>query len=69
VIEESSGKFLKDVHLFDVFESEKLGAGKKSVAYTLTFSNPEATLTDEEIDAAMKKVEKKLTEKFAVEVR
>jgi len=47
-------KLLKDVNLFDVFEDEaKLGAGKKSYAVSFVFEDPEKTLQDKEIDAAM----------------
>ncbi|SJZ38564.1 phenylalanyl-tRNA synthetase beta subunit [Pilibacter termitis] len=62
-------RFLKKVHLFDLFAGEKLGAGKKSLAYSLTFSNAEATLTDEEINAAMEKITSKLEEMFGAEIR
>ena len=47
---------LKSVNLFDVFESEKLGAGKKSLAVSFTFLDEEKTLTDNEIDGLMNKI-------------
>jgi phenylalanyl-tRNA synthetase beta chain len=47
---------LQGVHLFDVFESEKLGADKKSMALALTFLDEEKTLTDKEIDGWMQKI-------------
>jgi phenylalanyl-tRNA synthetase beta chain len=47
---------LQDVKLFDVFESDKLGAGKKSLAVNFTFLDEEKTLTDKEIDAMMQKI-------------
>ncbi len=46
-------KLLKKVSLFDVYEGEKLGAGKKSYAITLTLEDTEKTLTDKVIDKAM----------------
>lgn len=45
---------LKSYDLFDVFESEKIGADKKSLALSFTFQLNERTLTDEEVDAMMK---------------
>jgi phenylalanyl-tRNA synthetase beta chain len=42
--------------LFDVFESEKLGAGKKSMAVNFTFLDEEKTLTDKEIDGWMQRI-------------
>jgi phenylalanyl-tRNA synthetase beta chain len=47
---------LKNVSLFDVFESEKLGANKKSMAVSFTFLDEEKTMTDAEIDAMMNKL-------------
>jgi phenylalanyl-tRNA synthetase beta chain len=47
---------LKAVHLFDVFESEKLGVGKKSMAVNFTFYDEEKTMTDGEIDSMMSKI-------------
>ena len=47
---------LKSYDLFDVFESEKLGAGKKSLALSFTFQLNERTLTDEEVDSMMKQL-------------
>ncbi len=41
---------LKDMRLFDVFESEKIGKDKKSVAVSFLFSDIEKTLTDKEVD-------------------
>ena len=41
---------LQEVKLFDIFESEKLGADKKSMAVSFTFLDEEKTLTDKEID-------------------
>ncbi len=41
---------LSGMSLFDVFENEKLGAGKKSMAISYTFINESQTLTDQEMD-------------------
>jgi len=47
---------LKKIQLFDIFESEKLGAEKKSMAVSFTFLDETKTLTDQEIDAFMQKI-------------
>lgn len=47
---------LTAVNLFDVFESEKLGADKKSMAVSFTFLDEEKTMTDVEIDGMMQKI-------------
>ena len=62
-------KRLVAVKLFDVYVGEKLGAGMKSMAYSLTFQNPNDNLTDEEVAKYMEKITKALTEKVKAEVR
>jgi phenylalanyl-tRNA synthetase beta chain len=60
---------LQDVKLFDIFESEKLGAGKKSVAVNFTFLDEEKTLTDKEIDGWMSKIMTTLEKDLSAEIR
>ncbi|KNX37358.1 phenylalanine--tRNA ligase subunit beta [Luteipulveratus halotolerans] len=45
-----AGELLETVTLFDVFESDQLGEGKKSLAYRLVFRSPERTLRTEEVN-------------------
>ncbi|PWR15926.1 phenylalanine--tRNA ligase subunit beta [Micromonospora sicca] len=49
---EGAGELLEDVRLFDVYASDQLGAGRKSLAYKLTFRAPDRTLTVDEAVAA-----------------
>lgn len=60
---------LKDVQLFDVFESEKLGAGKKSFAVSFTFLDEEKTLTDKEIDGMMSRIMTTMEKELNAEIR
>jgi phenylalanyl-tRNA synthetase beta chain len=60
---------LKAVRLFDVFESEKLGIGRKSFAINLTFLDEEKTLTDKEIDGMMNRIILTLEKDLGVEIR
>lgn len=60
IIRGAGTKLLKEVKVFDVYEGEKMTAGKKSVAFSLTYFDPERTLTDEEVVAAHNKVLKAL---------
>lgn len=62
------GRILERVELFDVYRGEQVEAGKKSVAYSMVLRSEEGTLTDEEADAAMKRVLKEL-EKIGVTLR
>jgi phenylalanyl-tRNA synthetase beta chain len=45
---QAGGKMLSEVRLFDVYCGEQIEAGKKSLAYSLTYQAPDRTLTDEE---------------------
>jgi phenylalanyl-tRNA synthetase beta chain len=49
---EGAGELLEAISLFDVYESDQLGAGRKSLAYKLTFRAPDRTLTSDEALAA-----------------
>ena len=60
---------LKEFKLFDVFESEKLGANKKSMAISFTFSDKEKTLTDNETDAMMNKIINSIEKNMSAEIR
>ena len=55
---------LQAVALFDLFTSTKLGADKKSFAFSLTFASAERTLESAEVDAAIQKILKALHERF-----
>lgn len=60
---------LKKIQLFDVFESDKLGAGKKSMALNLLFQDTEKTMTDADIEAAVQRIARKLEQDLNAEVR
>jgi phenylalanyl-tRNA synthetase beta chain len=49
VIQQAGGKLLKEVSVFDLYEGERMEEGKKSIAYSLKYMDPERTLTDEEV--------------------
>ncbi len=68
-IYKSSGNLLKQVTLFDVYEGKNLPENVKSVAFSLQFVPDEKTLTDSEIDAAIKKIVDALNRKFGAELR
>ena len=60
---------LQDIKLFDIFESEKLGTNKKSLAVNFTFQDEEKTLTDKEIDGWMNKIMSSLEKELQAEIR
>jgi phenylalanyl-tRNA synthetase beta chain len=60
---------LASVELFDVFESEKLGADKKSMAINYTFTDDTRTLTDKDIDGMMNKLISSYEKELKAEIR
>jgi phenylalanyl-tRNA synthetase beta chain len=60
---------LKNMQLFDIFESEKLGAGKKSMAVSFTFLDEEKTLNDKEIDGMMQRIMASFESELQAEIR
>ncbi|TDB78968.1 phenylalanine--tRNA ligase subunit beta [Micromonospora sp. KC721] len=66
---EGAGELLEDVRLFDVYASEQLGAGRRSLAYKLTFRAPDRTLTVEEALAARDTAVALAAERFGATLR
>ncbi len=69
LIKQYGGAFLKDVHLFDVYSGAHLSSGKKSLAYTLTYQDTNATLTEDQVNQAFAKVTNRLQEQLNAEIR
>jgi phenylalanyl-tRNA synthetase beta chain len=68
-IRAAAGEYLESVEPFDLYhDPQRLGAGRKSVAFELAFRAPDRTLTDAELDAAMSSVHARL-EAIGGEVR
>ncbi|MFC5712724.1 phenylalanine--tRNA ligase subunit beta [Thalassorhabdus alkalitolerans] len=49
VIRKAGGSLLRKVNLFDLYQGEHMEEGKKSLAFSLLYLDPERTLTDEEV--------------------
>lgn len=62
-------KFITDAKVFDVYKSDQIGKGKKSVAMSFSFASLERTLTDEEISAQMSKILSALKRKVNAKIR
>ncbi len=56
VIRQAGGRLLKDVLLFDVYAGDQIPAGKKSLAYALTYQDESKTLTDKNAARIRKKI-------------
>ncbi len=68
LIRQTGGKVLTNVKLFDVYRDEKIGAGKKSLAYSLTYQS-DKTMTDAEAAAIRKKIVKRLEYEVGAKLR
>ena len=68
LIRQTGGKTVTDVRLFDVYRDEKIGAGKKSLAYSLTYQ-AEKTLTDADAAAIRNKIVKRLENTVGAKLR
>jgi phenylalanyl-tRNA synthetase beta chain len=68
-IKKAGIKKLTEVHLFDVFENEKLGENKKSMAINLTFEDEEKTLVDKEIEGFLQKITTNLEKEIGAALR
>jgi len=60
---------LQEIKLFDIFQSEKLGKDKKSLAVSFTFLDEEKTLTDKEIDGMIGRIMDVLEKELQAEIR
>ena len=69
VMEKAAGKLCEDVKLFDIFRGEKIGEGKKSVAFRVILRAPDRTLTVEEADKVSNKILKDLSFKLGLNIR
>ena len=68
-IKKAAGSILEAVKPFDLYMGENLGEGKKSIAYSLVFSDAKKTLTEEEVTSSMEKIIDVVSKKCNAEVR
>ncbi|MBU8879637.1 phenylalanine--tRNA ligase subunit beta [Bacillus sp. FJAT-29790] len=69
IIKEAGGALLKEVHVFDLYEGERMEPGMKSIAFSLKYFDPERTLTDEDVVKAHDKVLNAVKEKAGAVLR
>lgn len=65
----SKGGILVDIEIFDVYQGENIEDGKKSLAYSLKYLNPQATLTDEEVTNDVARITEALANELSAEIR
>ena len=66
---QAGGNLLVGVSLFDIYTGEQIPAGKKSLAYSLTYQHAEETLTDKKVAKVHGKIEKALAHKLNAALR
>ena len=69
VIEQSAGKLLRGIRLFDIYRGTGIPEGKKSMAFSLELRADDRTLTDSDSEAVVAKVLKALEEKLGATLR
>ncbi len=69
MIEQTGGSVLRKVRLFDLYRGDQLGAGKKSLAYSLVYQDPEKTLTDKDVLKIRDKIVKRLEKELGAKLR
>jgi phenylalanyl-tRNA synthetase beta chain len=69
IIWKNGGQLLIDVQLFDYYKGKQVETGKKSIAFSLTFSSKERTLDDKEIETVIGSILAKLNKNFGAELR
>lgn len=65
----AGGELLKEVTIFDVYKGDRLPEGKKSIAFSLRYYDPERTLTDEEVTNVHEQVIKAVEQQFGATLR
>ena len=68
-IKKSGGRLLTNIEIFDVYTGDNVKEDEKSIAYSLTFSDPTRTLTDEEVTEVFNKVIIEVEKKFNATLR
>ena len=69
VILQAGGKLLRSVRLFDLFRGERVGEGKKSLAYSLTYQSTDRTLTDAESAQVRNRIIRRLEQDLGAKLR
>ena len=69
LIKQTGGRSVTNVRLFDLYRDEKIGEGKKSLAYALTYQAEDKTMTDAEAAAIRNKIVKRLEKEVGAKLR
>ena len=68
-IKRAGGRLLTNIKVFDVYTGENISSDKKSIAYSLTFMDPNRTLEEKEVMELFNRIIEKVTSEFKCELR
>ena len=69
IIKKAGGRLLTNIEVFDVYTGENVSESEKSIAYSLTFSDPTKTLNDAEVMELFNKIIKEVETKLKCKLR
>jgi phenylalanyl-tRNA synthetase beta chain len=69
VIKLGAGRIVTNITLFDVYRSEQIGKGKKSLAYSLTYQSADKTLTDNDVAQVRGRIVRQLEQDLGARLR
>jgi phenylalanyl-tRNA synthetase beta chain len=69
VIRQAAGKIVREITLFDIYRSDQIGKGKKSLAYSITYQSPDKTLTDNDVAQIRQRIIRRLDQELGAKLR
>ena len=69
LIRQTAGKIIREVRLFDVYHGEKIGPGRKSLAYNLTYQASDRTLSDKDVAGIRTHILRRLEQELGAKLR
>jgi phenylalanyl-tRNA synthetase beta chain len=69
VIRQAGGRIITSLTLFDLYRSDQIGSGKKSLAYSLTYQSAEKTLTDNDVAQVRQRIIRRLEQELGAKLR
>ena len=69
LIRQTGGRIVTGVRLFDVYHGEKIGAGRKSLAYSVTYQAPDKTLSDKDVAGIRTRILRRLEQELGAKLR
>jgi phenylalanyl-tRNA synthetase beta chain len=69
IIRQAGGKVLTEVHLFDVYRDDKIGSGRKSLAFSLTYQAVNKTFSDKDVAGMRARILRRLEQELGAVLR